>query len=62
MLEWIALRLWNQNYPDGFDFQDEMVRRGFFVEAPSTPEERDDWDQDTMFVLAWGPRAPKETI
>lgn len=38
---------------DHFDFQDEMVKRGLLVEVPADEAFRDEWDVETMFVLAW---------
>lgn len=41
---------------DGGDFHDIMVKHGLFVEVPADQAFKDEWDSDTMFVLAWKPR------
>jgi hypothetical protein len=38
---------------DGGDFHDLMVRLGLFVEVPADEDFKEEWDCDTMFVLAW---------
>lgn len=57
MLQWCAEETWDGGDIDWGCFQDEMVKAGFFVEVPASEEFKEEWDADTMFVLAWSPLA-----
>jgi len=58
-LEWI----WREmacGGPADIDTQDTLEKLGLLVEVPADEQFREDWDADTMYVLAWkvkgGPR------
>ncbi|MEE8551445.1 MAG: hypothetical protein V3T08_09370 [Gemmatimonadota bacterium] len=56
-LEQCAQLSWEGCDIDGGDFHDLMVRLGLFVEVPADEEYKEEWDTDTMFVLAWSDEA-----
>ena len=58
-LEWI----WREMMfggPTDIDTQDTLVTLGLLIEVPADEQFREDWDADTMFVLAW--QAKGDTI
>ncbi len=56
-LEALTQLTWEGLDIDGGDFHEVMVKYGLFVEVPASDEFREEWDSDTMFVLAWDHRA-----
>lgn len=52
-LEWCCQAAWMGGDIDGGDFQSEMVERGVLVEVPASEEFKAEWQEDTMFVMAW---------
>ena len=51
-LEWI----WGEVLAGGMDdldFQNTLEELGLVVEVPADERFREDWDADTMYVLAW---------
>jgi len=44
---------WDSQGFNGFEFQDEMERRGLLVPVPASPEFRDEYDADTILVWEW---------
>lgn len=55
-LGWTANQVWEYTL-DGGTFQDEMIERGLMVEVPASERFREEWDADTMYVMAWWPAA-----
>ncbi len=53
VLEWYSEMLWDGREPDGFDFHDEMVKRGLFVEVKASDRVREEYDTETMFTWKW---------
>lgn len=56
-LEWCAEEAWDRTEIDGGHFHDKMLSLGLFVEVPADDDFRDEWESDTMFVVAWHPLA-----
>lgn len=52
-LRWCAEAAWEGSSIEGYDFQDMMEREGLMVEVPADEAFREEWDSDTMYVLAW---------
>ena len=52
-LEWCAREHQDGGDIDGGSWQDMMERLGLLVEVPASEAFREDWDCDTMYVLAW---------
>ena len=52
-LEWCCQHSWLGGDIDGGDFQAEMIERGILIEVPASEKFREEWDEDTMFVMAW---------
>jgi len=51
-LEWI----WSEmacGGPTDIDTQDTLEKLGLLVEVPADERFKQDWDADTMYVLAW---------
>lgn len=44
---------WGWNIPDGGSMQDKAEKLGIIVRVPASPEFRDDYDAETMYVCAW---------
>jgi len=57
-LEWI----WREMMAGGpadIDTQDTLERLGLLVEVPADERFKQDWDADTMYVLAWRAKGDK---
>ncbi len=57
ILQWCAEQVWEGMDIDGGDFQEEMVKRGLFVEVEADEQTQADWDTEVMYVTAWSPLA-----
>lgn len=57
MLQWCAEQTWEgPGDIDWCDFQEAMVKAGFYVLVP-TPEEFKEFAGDEMYVVSWSPLA-----
>ncbi len=52
-LEWISSEFNSGTGPTDLDYFDTMVNLGLLVPVPATEEFKDDWGEDTMYVLSW---------
>jgi len=55
-LEWIWREM-AQGGPADIDTQDTLENLGLLVEVPADEQFKQDWDADTMYVLAWQAKA-----
>ena len=55
-LEWIWVEVLAGGMDD-LDFQNTLEELGLLVEVPADEQFREDWDADTMYVLAWQAKA-----
>ncbi len=52
-LEWVAEEYQSAGAPNDIDWFDTMRNLGLLVPVPATEEFKDDWGEDTMYVLSW---------
>ena len=61
VLRWHMGEIWDGSSVDGFEFQDELEKRGLIVEVEASQEIRDEFDTDVMYVWKWSDLDRKAT-
>ena len=57
VLRWHMSEVWDGSGVDGFEFQDELEKRGLLVRVEASEEFQNEYDTDYMYVWKWSDTA-----